>query len=169
MRGLRLIIISLVFIVGSHGVLAQNAGKTAMVHRLTAQGTAESIGTVSFSDGHNGLLIQPDLNGLEPGPIGLHIHENPSCAASTDGAPGMGAGSHYDPEGKGAHKGPYGDGHKGDLPVLIVEQDGSATIPSLAPHLKLADLEGRSLMVHAGKDDYGSSPGGGRAYCGIIK
>ncbi len=168
MRSLQVIITGLVMTLVSSGLAAQEASKSATVHRLTSQGTAESIGTVSFSDSHHGLIIHPDLSGLAPGPIGLHVHENPSCAAGPDGAPGMGAGSHYDPEGKGVHKGPYGDGHKGDLPVLTVEQDGTATIPTLAPHLKLSDLDGRSLMVHAGKDNYGSSPGGGRAYCGVI-
>ncbi len=169
MRNIYFIIISLGLATGCSGLVAQETSKSATVHRLTSQGTAESIGMVSFSDSNHGLLIQPDLSGLEPGPIGLHVHENPSCAAGPDGAPGMGAGSHYDPEGKGVHKGPYGDGHLGDLPVLIVEQDGTATIPSLAPHLSLSDLDGRSLMVHAGKDNYGSSPGGGRAYCGVIR
>jgi Cu-Zn family superoxide dismutase len=169
MRIIHFIIMSLALITGCSGLVAQEASKSAMVHRLTPQGTAESIGTVSFSDSRHGLLIQPDLSGLEPGPIGLHVHENPSCAASSEGAPGMGAGSHYDPEGKGVHEGPYGDGHLGDLPVLIVEQDGTATIASLAPRLSVSDLNGRSLMVHAGKDNYGSSPGGGRAYCGVIK
>ncbi len=169
MRSLQVIITGLVMTLVSSGLAAQEASKSATVHRLTSQGTAESIGTVSFSDSRHGLLIQPDLSGLEPGPIGLHVHENPSCAASSEGAPGMGAGSHYDPEGKGVHEGPYGDGHLGDLPVLIVEQDGTSTIASLAPRLSLSDLNGRSLMVHAGKDNYGSSPGGGRAYCGVIK
>jgi Cu-Zn family superoxide dismutase len=113
-------------------------------------------------------MIEPDLQGLSPGPVGLHVHQNPSCAASADG-PGMGAGSHYDPMNTGQHMGPYGEGHLGDLPDLMVDQNGTASIPVLAPRLKVSDLEGRSLMIHAAKDDYSQNPGGGRAYCGVIK
>lgn len=169
MRNIYFLILGFMLTTGCSGLVAQESSKSATVHRLTSQGTAESIGTVSFSDSQHGLLIQPNLSGMQPGPIGLHVHQNPSCAAASDGAPGMGAGSHYDPMGKGTHEGPYGDGHLGDLPVLVVEQDGTVSIPSLAPRLSLRDLQGRSLMVHAGKDNYGSSPGGGRAYCGVIK
>ena len=45
----------------------------------------------------------------------------------------------------------------------------NVSLPTLAPRLKLSDLAGRSFMVHAAKDNYGDQPGGGRAYCGIIK
>jgi len=168
MRNIVFMMFGLVLTTGCSGLIAQESGSSATVNRLTAQGTAEVVGTVSFRDSQYGLIIEPNLRGLPPGPIGVHIHQNPSCAASAEGAPGMGAGSHYDPMGKGQHGGPYGDGHLGDLPNIIVEQDGTAKLPTLAPRLKTSDLAGRSIMVHAGKDNYSDSPGGGRAYCGVI-
>ena len=51
--------------------------------------------------------------------------------------------------------------------------DGSAATPVLAPRLKLADVQKRSLMVHAGGDNHADHPaplggGGARVGCGVI-
>jgi Cu-Zn family superoxide dismutase len=86
----------------------------------------------------------------------------------------LGAGGHLDPAGTGRHGEPWGDGHLGDLPALVVAADGSADMPVLAPRLKLADVRGRSLMVHAGGDNHSDHPqalggGGARVACGIIQ
>lgn len=75
----------------------------------------------------------------------------------------------------GKHHGPHAQGgHKGDLPPLVVNPDGTATLPVIAPHLKLRDLSGKALMIHAGGDNYSDQPaplggGGGRIACGVIK
>jgi len=87
---------------------------------------------------------------------------------------GMAAGGHYDPAGTGKHEGPYGEGHLGDLPALYVGTDGKATLPILAPRLKTVNLKGRSLMIHAGGDNYSDVPaalggGGARMACGVVK
>ena len=92
-----------------------------------------------------------------------------------DGTPvaALGAGGHLDPAGTGRHGEPWGDGHLGDLPPLYVAADGSASMPVLAPRLTLADVRGRSLMVHAGGDNHADHPqplggGGARVACGVI-
>src|SRR5690606_8299830 len=76
------------------------AEKTAEVHAVTADGIGEKIGTVTFADSTEGLVITPDLRQLSPGAHGFHIHQKASCAAATkDGkqvAAGA-AGGHYDP------------------------------------------------------------------------
>lgn len=67
------------------------------------------------------------------------------------------------------------DAHLGDLPALLVTEDGSASQPVLAPRLKrLEDLHNRSLMIHAGGDNHADHPqplggGGARVACGVIK
>ena len=66
-----------------------------------------------------------------------------------------------------------GKGHLGDLPALKVDASGKATTPVLAPRLKLAQLSGHSLMIHAGGDNYSDSPeklggGGARIACGVM-
>ena len=86
-------------------------------------------------------LVKPDLTGLEAGPHGVHVHENPDCSPSKSGGmamPAGAAGGHFDPEKTGRHGGPYGDGHLGDLPNIFVEQDGTAKIAVLAPRLRVA-------------------------------
>ena len=123
-----------------------------------------------------GLVFTPQLKGLAPGIHGFHVHQNPSCApAQKDGKsePALAAGGHLDPSGSGKHGEPWGDGHLGDLPALYVAADGSATHPVLAPRLKLADVQQRALMVHAGGDNHADHPaplggGGARLACGVI-
>ena len=86
---------------------------------------------------------------------------------------GLAAGGHYDPAGSKRHSAPWGDGHLGDLPALSVDANGN-TSPVLAPRLKMADLKGRALMIHAGGDNYADQPaplggGGVRWACGVIQ
>jgi len=144
---------------------------------ISDQGVGKTIGTVTISDTQYGLLIVPEITGLTPGIHGFHVHQNPDCApAVKDGkqVPGLAAGGHYDPALTGKHEGPYAQGHLGDLPALYVGTDGKSNTPVLAPRLKTADLKGRSLMIHAGGDNYSDMPealggGGGRIACGVIK
>ena len=153
------------------------AGQSVEIYRLTPDGPGASLGTVELSDSGLGLLLAPDLAGLDPGEHGFHIHSNPDCGpAEKDGktVPGLAAGGHFDPEGSDRHEGPYGRGHLGDLPVLWVSEDGSATRPVQAPRLSIAAVQGRALIVHDGGDNYGDEPaalggGGARVACGIIR
>jgi Cu-Zn family superoxide dismutase len=143
----------------------------------TDDGIGAEIGTIKVQDTAYGALFTPSLRGLPPGLHGFHVHENGHCGpAEKDGqmTAGMAAGGHYDPAKTGKHLGPYGDGHVGDLPPLVVEADGSATLPVLAPRLKVKDLAARSLMIHAGGDNYSDEPkplggGGARIACGVVK
>jgi Cu-Zn family superoxide dismutase len=144
---------------------------------VTEQGIGKGIGTVSISEGSAGLVFTPHLTDLAPGVHGFHVHQNPDCAASMkDGkmVPGLAAGGHYDPANVAMHEGPHGKGHLGDLPSLTVGADGKATSAVVAPRLKMADVKGRSLMIHAGGDNYADQPaplggGGSRVACGVIK
>ena len=77
---------------------------TADLHRITAAGVGEKVGSVAISPAGQGISIRLEAQG------------------ETDGKreAGVAAGEHYDPEETGAHKGPQGGGHKGDLPKLTV-------------------------------------------------
>lgn len=150
------------------------ADSSATMHAVSADGVGDSIGAIGFQDSTYGLLIHPRLAGMEAGLHGLHVHQNPDCGPGTNDkgetiAAGA-AGGHMDPQGTGTHEGPYGDGHLGDLPNLVVLDDGSAGLVLLAPRLTVADLAGRAIVIHAGADDYTDHhPGGDRAYCGIVE
>lgn len=139
------------------------------------ENSGQSAGSVEIRDHDDGVLFIPDLQGLTPGVHGFHVHENPSCdSAEKDGkmVPGGAAGGHFNP-GDGDHNGPYEKGHDGDLPVLYVDQSGNASTPVLATNLDYDDLNGRSLMIHEGGDNYSDQPeplggGGARVACGVI-
>ena len=50
---------------------------------------------------------------------------------------------------------------------------GSASGKMMAPRLKIADLRGRAVIIHAGGDNYDDKPqplggGGGRIACGVF-
>lgn len=145
---------------------------------LNDKGTGAAIGTVTFSDTPQGLKIEPDLAGLPPGPHGFHVHEHANCGPlEKDGkmVPGLAAGEHFDPKNTKAHRGPgHAEGHLGDLPLLMVDKDGKSAAAMTAPRLRVADLRGRSLVVHAGGDNFADAPkpsggGGDRIACGVFE
>lgn len=143
--------------------------------------SGESVGSISLEQNEYGVIFMPDLSGLPKelhGLHGFHIHENPSCApAEKNGETVLGgaAGGHYDPMETGQHGFPWSnENHLGDLPPLYIDQDGNAVQPILAPRIKLSDLSGRALMMHAGGDNHSDHPkalggGGARLICGVIK
>jgi Cu-Zn family superoxide dismutase len=157
---------------------AYAASETVDMTAIDANGVGKKIGTLRLSDTKSGLQITPQLAGLPAGDHGIHVHVNPNCGPGNgpDGKPaaGMAAGGHYDPANTGKHLGPLGEGHKGDLPVLTVNASGEGTKGIVAPHLTVADVKGRSIMIHAGADNYSDQPvplggGGARIACGVVK
>lgn len=146
------------------------------VNAIDSSGIGAQIGTIRAKDTTKGMVVTPRLAGLVPGPHGFHIHDNPSCAPKEqDGKPvaGLAAGGHFDPHKSGRHDGPWAGGHAGDLPALAVNGDGTASDSIVAPRLKVADLKGRSVMIHAGADNYSDQPkplggGGARVACGVV-
>ncbi len=146
------------------------------MHLVNERGIGKNIGTVTALDSRYGLILVPDLTDLAPGMHGFHVHEHHDCGAAAKNGKhdaGLAAGGHLDPLKTGRHEGPYGKGHAGDLPVLYVAPDGRAQSPVLAPRLKVADIKGRALVIHAGGDNYSDFPqklggGGGRVACGLI-
>lgn len=147
-----------------------NASLVVPLYFTAAHGVGESVGSVEIKETADGLLFTALVHGLTPGAHGFHIHDFPSCADD-----GMKAGGHFDPLKTGKHLGPDNNsGHLGDLPVLMVDADGTAPTPVLAKRLKkLSDIEKHSLMLHDGGDNYSDEPqklggGGHRMVCGVI-
>lgn len=138
------------------------------IYRTAKAGQGAFLGRILFIDSPKGLLIQPNLANLTPGKHGFHVHLMPSCENN-----GEAAGPHYDPQNTKKHLGPYGKGHLGDLPVLAVGKNGMVTTSVIAPRLKVADLYGHSIVIHAFGDNYSDTPvknggGGARIACGVI-
>jgi Cu-Zn family superoxide dismutase len=140
-------------------------------------GVGQKMGSVVIEDSpFGGVMITPHLSGLPAGVHGFHVHEMASCDPAEKEGHKMAAGAaggHLDPAKTGVHAGPYGKGHLGDLPILVVDADGNTTHPMLAPRIKTSDMIGHALMVHAGGDNYAAVPdavggGGARMACGVI-
>ena len=141
-------------------------------------GTGKPIGAVTITESKSGLVFTPNLTNLPPGSHGYHVHEMASCGTSEkDGkkVPAGAAGGHFDPTGARHHAGPSGDGHLGDLPPLVVADNGGASTAVTAPRLtKLSEVKGKALMIHAGGDNFADQPkplggGGERIACGVIQ
>lgn len=157
--------------------LAQAASLSADVHEATVDGQGKLLGTITFADSADGMTITTDLQGLPPGVHGFHVHQNPDCGPNgADGktGPALAAGGHFDPDKTGKHMGPGGGGHKGDLPPLTVAGDGTAKETLQLKGVKAEEFANRSVMVHAGGDNFSDTPevlggGGARIGCGVIK
>jgi Cu-Zn family superoxide dismutase len=156
---------------------AEAATAKATVSKIDENGIGQAIGTLRFKDTPSGLSVTPRLTGLPPGPHGFHVHANGECGPAEQNGKkvaGFAAGGHLDPEKTGKHLGPASaEGHLGDLPVLVVDDGGKARKSLLAPRLKVKDVKGHAIVVHAGGDNYSDQPaplggGGARIACGIV-
>lgn len=149
---------------------------TVSIFKIDANGVGPEIGTLMLRDGRGGLRIEPALGGLPPGEHGFHVHENPNCGPGMkDGKmqAGIAAGGHYDPTATGKHEGPFANGHRGDLPMLVVDASGNATAAMNALHLTVNDVRGRSFVIHENPDNFSDQPkplggSGARIACGVV-
>ena len=149
---------------------------TVAMYKIDDKGVGAEIGTLTLMDTRGGLEVTPNLRGLPPGVHGFHVHEIPNCGpAMKDGkmVAGLAAGNHYDPNATGKHEGPKGNGHRGDLPVLNVDQGGNATERMLAFRLQVSAVRGRAFVIHEGGDNFSDQPsplggGGARIACGVV-
>jgi Cu-Zn family superoxide dismutase len=159
------------------GATAADAATTKVtVTKIDETGVGVPIGTLTLQDTKSGLKVTPHLAGLPPGEHGFHVHANDACGVADQNGkpmPGLAAGGHFDPMQTAKHLGPTGDGHKGDMPVLTVSAKGKASKSIIAPHLKVADVKGHAIIIHAGGDNYSDQPaplggGGARIACGVV-
>uniref|UniRef100_A0A3Q2QZZ6 Superoxide dismutase copper chaperone n=1 Tax=Fundulus heteroclitus TaxID=8078 RepID=A0A3Q2QZZ6_FUNHE len=143
----------------------------AAVAMLAGAGSIQGVVRfLQLSEEH--CLIDGTIDGLEPGPHGLHVHTLGDLTQDC-----LSCGEHYNPFGK-QHGGP-GDTerHVGDLGNIVAGPDGRASFRLEDRHLKVWDVIGRSLVVDSGEDDLGQgghplskltgNSGDGLA-CGII-
>ncbi len=152
-----------------------------------AEGTAEGdivnaqgqkIGSLTLTDGPNGIMLAIEASDLPPGPHGLHLHSVGTCDDAADGF--KASGSHVNPAGA-QHGLMNPDGpDAGDLPNLIVHDDGTVRVELFSPHVALATADGRAnlldedgsaLVIHESRDDQTSQPIGGagaRIACAAI-
>lgn len=169
-------VLALLLLMGG-GLAASAQAQEVTLHKVSAEGIGEAIGTIDIEQTTYGLQLTPKLSGLTPGVHGFHVHASGSCEPAVSEGKKVAAGAaggHLDPQKTGKHLGPYAEGHLGDLPAIYVDDKGNATYPVLAPRLKsLDEIKGKALMVHIGGDNHTDHPlplggGGGRYACGVI-
>lgn len=158
------------------GATAGPPNQTVVMTVVSETGIGAGLGHVTVEETPYGLVFTPSLTGLAPGVHGFHLHEKGNCGTDMkDGKPmaAFAAGGHYDPDNAKKHGMPWGSGHRGDLPALVVDGTGNANLAVLAPRLKMAELKGRALMIHVGGDNHSDHPaplggGGARMACGVF-
>ncbi|MCE5235655.1 MAG: superoxide dismutase family protein [Clostridiaceae bacterium] len=127
-------------------------------------------GMVYFYQTRGDVVVAAEVSGLPHlggpcmnGIFAFHIHEGGSCLGGREDRY-AGAGGHFNPR-KCPH--PY---HAGDMPPLF-ENDGSAFLAFITDRFTVCEVIGRSVIIHAGVDDFTSQPAGNsgkRIACGTI-
>lgn len=126
-------------------------------------------GTVTFTQTDQDLSVVADITGLSPGKHGIHIHEKDDMSDPQLKS----VGPHWDMAGKHHHGGPEtAEHHAGDLGNLTADDSGKAHMNGVLKNMKLDDLSGKSVIIHAGEDDLKTDPAGnsgGRIAGGAIE
>jgi Cu-Zn family superoxide dismutase len=132
-----------------------------LVAEMTSS-TGASIGSVTFTRADDGkVLVKAAVSGLTPGFHGFHVHTTGTCdpaATDTSGntVPFFSAGGHYNPVTTNTH-----GAHAGDMPPLLVAEDGTALLKFKTDRFKNSDLlddDGSAVVFHAGADNLSHIP-----------
>lgn len=140
---------------------------TSDIVELNEKGAGEKFGTITVTETADGISIEVKASGLKskPGQVGFHLHEKNSPEPTTDAngnlVVGGGLGGHWDPDNTQKHAGPDGDGHRGDLDALNINDDGSINQVVISARIKYGDVKGRSFVIHANPDNYTDEPANG--------
>lgn len=130
-----------------------------------------AAGTVAFHPSGAGVRVVARVSGLTPGAHGFHIHDKGDCSAPD----GTSAGGHFNPMGKPHGNPAHADHHVGDLPQLVADASGNATLDVVLEGPVIgqggAGIIGRAVIIHASADDFTTQPtgnSGARVACGVI-
>lgn len=154
------------------GCASMDAGGPRAEARLEPRSGSTVTGTVSFQGVGQKVRVEARIAGLTPGEHGFHVHEAGDCSA----ADASSAKGHFNPAGRahGHHGG--SDRHAGDMPNLVADASGRASLSAEVDMLSLtegpAGVLNRSVVIHADPDDYKSQPAGNsgkRVACGTIQ
>lgn len=139
---------------------APAAGEDARVDFVGTDG--EPTGEAVVTGGPNGLLIRIDLEDLEHGFHGAHLHMVGDCSDYDAGF--KASGSHVNPTGN-EHGLMNEAGYElADLPNVYVHHNGHARAELFAAGLMLEDVmdeDGFAIVVHQNPDDHMTQPIGG--------
>ena len=153
------------------GMLPIADGKQAHA-MIGSLGDSGVTGMVVFTQNGDQITLTADIQGASPGLHGFHIHEFGDCSAPD----GKSAGGHWNPTDVAHGKWGEGEFHLGDIGNITVGEDGTGRITLTTDLWEIGtgsdiDVVGKSIIVHAGADDFTSQPSGAagaRIGCGVI-
>jgi Cu-Zn family superoxide dismutase len=158
------------------GTLVAGADEISEAEATLRNASGANVGVAEFSQRGDLVRVEARVTGLPSGFHGFHIHSVGSCVA-----PFTSAGGHFNPDGA-SHP-----SHGGDMPVLLVNADGSAVMEFETDRFSVADLlgdlDGSAVIVHALPDNYANvtrygtpdattlatGDAGARIACGVIE
>ena len=161
----------------SHPAKLQLASHKAAAKASIINRQGDSVGSALLYQGSSGVIMRLSIHGLTPGIHGMHFHAKGTCEDPNEGF--KATGGHVMPFGK-----PHGymnqDGpHAGNLPNLIIGENGMASVEIYTGLVTLfegpaalLDEDGSTLIIHENEDDHITQPiggAGGRIACGVIE
>lgn len=156
------------------GIAAGGAGHGPEAKAVLHDADGAKVGVVRFTEHGGDVRVRVEVSGLAAGFHGFHVHAVGECIPPFTSALG-----HLNPTGA-SHS-----AHAGDMPVLLVNADGTGEARFVSDRFGLADITGRAIIVHVGPDNYANIPtrysasgpdattlatgdAGGRTACGVI-
>jgi Cu-Zn family superoxide dismutase len=160
--------------------IAQTAKPKAASSIFNVKG--EQVGTATFTQTPLGVTVTIEVRNLAKGEHMVHVHENGKCDAPDFKTSGNHfAPTHMNHDHEHMHHKNESDKHKpaGDLPNIIVKQDGTGSLTALLPALTLGSGKnsllkqgGTSILIHAGANGKSTIPNVDyktRIACGVIQ
>lgn len=138
----------------------------------------DDSGTATFYDKDGKVEVHITAESLSPGFHGMHLHDTGLCEDDFSSA-----GGHLNGDSE------HGGGHAGDLPSILINDDGTGEIRVVSDKLNnelLLDDDGAAVIIHEGPDNFAHIPeryapdgpdedtlstgdAGARELCGVIE
>lgn len=170
---------------GPRGARADDGGARVLLRNAAG----DPVGVAKLTEDDGEVLVRVTVHDLPAGFHGFHVHETGTCTP----AGFTSAGFHLDLAGTGSGGTPH-PSEAGDLPVLLVNADGSGEARFKTDRFDVADLlagDGTAFIIHLNPDNYANIPArylappatitavdqatkdtgdaGGRIACGVVQ
>jgi Cu-Zn family superoxide dismutase len=160
-RSQPLVVVALALLVAACGddesdpAASSKTSREGAVEVPLANADGDGVGTVTLIPEDSNVRLEAELEGLEPGFHGFHVHDVGRCE------PEAPDGAFTTAEGHLAGDGDVHGTHAGDLPSLYATADGTASLNTLVDGFTIEELtagDGAAVMVHGDPDNFAHVP-----------